>query len=215
MIRLTRTKLGLIVSFVFMLFWIALPIIGSIHVKESMSFEESSASDGVMHRGDIIDENMTFLFSPEKVSVKVNDVFSVQVCIENVTDMFGWQVSLYFDPIVLECVDVCMPFDHVLSYGVTVGGALVRYNATEFTDPLYRINNDEGRVLVGNCLLGSNQSTFNGSGPLCQVDFKAISTGLSDIELHLYSNWDSFVLNSGIRGVKPLSGVCCSLNCTD
>ena len=163
----------------------------------------------------IIDENMSFLMSPAKISVEVNETFIIQVDIENVTDMFGWQVYLHFDQRFLECLDVRLPFDHVLSYGVTVGGALVEYNATEFTDPLYRIRNDEGRMLAGNCLLGSNQSTFYGSGTLCQIQFKAITKGSSIIKLRLYSNFSSFILNSEIASVKPSTNVCSVVTCSE
>ncbi len=194
---------------IFMCFLSTLPIIGSI------SFREPSVSNDVAHTTDMIDVNMSFLMSPEEVFVGINDTFTIQVGIENATDMFGWQVYLHFEPEILECTNVFLPFDHVFSYGITVGGALVEYNSTEFTNPLYRINNDEGRMLAGNCLLGANQSTFNGSGILCQIEFKAISTGSSIIQLCLYSSFDSFILDSMIRAVKSPSTVDCNVTCQE
>jgi hypothetical protein len=58
------------------------------------------------------------------------------------------------------------------------------YNSTEFRNPLLlEIENDEGRVLIGNSLLGTDQPNFNGSGGLCQIEFKAISSGSSNLTL--------------------------------
>lgn len=164
--------------------------------KESISSEEPSVSDSIEYASDHLDEKMFFFILPEEVSVKVNETFSIHIGVENVTDMFGWQVCLHFDPQILECTDIYVPSDEVFSYGVTAGEALVEYNATEFTNPIYRIWDDEGEILVGNCLLGENQPNFNGSGILFQADFRAISTGLHAIELGEYGRDRSFILGS-------------------
>jgi len=187
----------------------------TLPVIESMPLTESAGSTSGMEASDRIDDNMKFLMFPEEISVKVNDTFTIQVGVENATDMYGWQVCLSFDPGMLNCVNVYLPFDHVFSFGITVGGALVDYNAAEFTNPLYKIRNSEGWMLAGNCLLGKNQSTFTGSGTLCQIEFRVIAYGVSPIELLLYSNFDSFILDSRLNGVKPLSTVESLVTCAD
>ncbi len=216
----------------FIFFWSILPVIGLIPEKysiprkesleaekslpsqESLSSEESSVPYVIEYKTDMVDENMTFFILPGEVSVKINDTFSIQIGVENATDMFGWQVFLLFDTQILECTDIYMPSDEVFSYGVTAGEALVEYNATEFTNPIYRIYDDEGEILVGNCLLGSNQSNFNGSGILFEADFRGISTGISAIELRMRGR--TYALNSAIRSVGPLpQSVYLSVNCTD
>lgn len=226
MVKLTGLKKVPYVLIGFMFFWLILPVIGlipdkySIPPKESLPAEESlpsgrsSVPDRIEYTTDLVDENLTFFILPEEVSVKINDTFSIQIGVENATDMFGWQVFLLFNAQILECTDICMPGDEVFSYGVTAGEALVEYNATEFTNPIFRIYDDEGEILVGNCLLGSNQSTFNGSGILFQADFRAISTGISAIELQMRGR--TYVLNLPIRSVAPLpQSVYLPVNCTD
>jgi hypothetical protein len=185
------------------------------HPLEQDTITQIKDGKQVRIKESIIDKNMSFYMSPAKITVNVNDTFIIQVDIDNVTDMFGWQVYIHFDQQFLECLDVRLPLNHILFYGVTVGDALIEYNSTEFTNPLYRIWNDEGRILAGNCLLGSNQSTFCGSGPLCQIEFKAISKGSSTIKLRLYSDFSSFTLNSKIARVKPPSNVCSVITCSD
>jgi hypothetical protein len=128
----------------------------------------------------------TFTVLPQEVVVNVSDTFSVFVFAENVTDMYGWQIRLCFDPKIVECINVSVPEQNVFSDGYPVSQALIDYNSTEFTKkPLQSINNDEGYVLAGDCLLGDNQTTFYGSGFLCKITFKAISSGSSQLVLAL------------------------------
>jgi hypothetical protein len=126
----------------------------------------------------------TFMVLPQEVVVNVNDTFFVSVFAENVQNMYGWQIKLCFDPTIVECVNVSVPAQQVFSDKYPVSQALIDYNSTEFTKrPLQSIKNDEGYVLAGDCLLGQNQTMFNGSGFLCQVTFKAVSSGSSNLTL--------------------------------
>ena len=134
----------------------------------------------------IVDPFTTFSVVPREVAAKVGDTFVVEVSAADVADMYAWQVHLFFDNAILECVDVSLPDDYVFSYAYTVGDALMDHNGTEFENPLQlKIRNDEGWVLVGDCLLGSDQPNFNGSGSLCQIEFKAISSGSSSLMLSI------------------------------
>lgn len=134
----------------------------------------------------IVDPFTTFTVLPREVAAKVGDTFFVEVSVANVSDMYAWQVHLFFDNAILECVDVSLPHDYVFSYAYTVGDALIDYNSTEFENPLQlKIRNDEGWILVGDCLLGSDQPNFNGSGSLCKIEFKAISSGSSTLMLSI------------------------------
>lgn len=125
-----------------------------------------------------------FYVIPQGTIVNVNNTFSVLIFAANVTDLYGWQIRLSFDPKVVECVNVSLPEQNVFSFGYPVSQALVDYNSTEFTKrPLQYIDNKQGYVLAGDCLIGSNQTTFYGSGFLCKITFKAISSGYSKLTL--------------------------------
>jgi hypothetical protein len=126
----------------------------------------------------------TFIVLPQEVSVNVGDTFFVSVFAENVRNMYGWQVILFFDPTIVECLNVSVPGQQVFSDRYPVSQALIDFNSTEFTKrPLQSIQNGEGSVLAGDCLLGRNQTTFYGSGFLCQATFKALSSGSSNLAL--------------------------------
>jgi len=194
----------------------------SLSVTESMPVAEPADSTSTRahaasfnEAGDRTDRNMTFLMLPEEASVKVNETFTIQIGVENATDMYGWQVYLSYDPEMLRCVDVHLPSDHVFSFRITAGDALVEYDSTAFANPLRKIQNSEGWTLAGNCLLGRKQSTFTGSGILCQVELKAIGCGVSPIKLLLDSNFGPFILDSNLRGAKPPSTVESLVTCTE
>jgi len=148
----------------------------------------------------------TFCINPQEVVVNVSDTFSVRVLALYVEDMYGWEFSLLFDPSVVECINVSVFDRHVFSEMYTVSEALIDYDPIQFTTiPMYRIWNEEGRVMAGECLIGQNQSMFTGSGYLCQIDFKAISSGYSKLEFYLYDRHGShtFLLDSQIEGTTP------------
>jgi len=156
----------------------------------------------------ITDPNMVFYLLPHDVLVNVGDTFVVTVVVVNAENMFGWQVFLRFDPAILQAVGVSLPSNHVFSSRVTVSGALANYDRTQFREgPLQDFNNNTGRLLAGDCLLGANQPTFNGSGVLCQIEFKAISYGSSALVLphDSASDFQTFNLTPGIEVVTASS----------
>jgi len=129
--------------------------------------------------------NMVFNILPGGVNVKVGGTFEVTVSVTNAANMFGWQIYVTYDPAILECLKASLPSDYLLSGYVTVCGSLTTYNGTEWPigEPLQRINNDVGWVLAGDCQLGDNQQSVNGSGNLCQLEFKALEPGFSSLTL--------------------------------
>jgi hypothetical protein len=155
-----------------------------------------------------INPNMTFNMLPNDLSVAVGDTLDVIVSVENVADMYGWQVYLCYDSAVLECVGVSLPSNYVFSTSVTVSGALAKFNNEQFPQgPLQKVRNDAGWVLAGDCLLGASQPTFYGSGVLCQIEFKAVSSGPSALGLlHDFAHaFQTYVLNPQLRAITASS----------
>jgi hypothetical protein len=151
-----------------------------------------------------VDPKMTFTMLPNEVHVKDGETFIVTFSIQNVEDMFGWQVYVLYDPTVLECLGVSLSFDYLLSSKVTVSGALTSYDSADFpSGPLQRVDNSEGWVLAGDCLLGADQEDFHGSGTLCQIHFKAISLGASPLVLSndLGQTFQTYILNYDLTAI--------------
>jgi hypothetical protein len=99
-----------------------------------------------------------------------NDTFSTNVTVSNVTDLFGWQVSLYYNSSVLNGTHVDEgPF-------LKVDGTGTYFIVSNFTD---NYNPTKGYILVSCARLG-NVAGVNGSGTLATLTFKAVGTG-SDV----------------------------------
>ena len=163
-------------------------VISQLEIEERLETESMSDMDAEkeMELNSIVNPNVTFTVLPQEVATKISDVFIIEVGVANATEMYSWQVCLFFDNTILECINVSLPHDYVFSYTYTVSDALMDYNSTEFKNPLlHKIKNNEGEVLIGACLLGKNQTNFNGSGGLCQIKFKAISLGSSSLTLSI------------------------------
>ena len=165
-----------------------------------------------------IDPNMTFSLIPQEVRVNLTNEFAIDIAVENTTDMYGWQICLCYDPTQLELVNVSLPFNHVFSTAYTVCNALDDYYPSEFPCPLqWRASANNAResfVYAGNCLLGSNQSTFNGSGILCRIEFRAIDPGSSTLRLmnNLEQSSGTFVLNHAINDKTAPSECICNVS---
>ncbi len=149
----------------------------------------------------VIDPSVSFSLPVQEVDVKVGETFVINIAVGNARDMYAWQVYMQFDPAKIECVKVSYTRNYVLSPYVTVSGSLGSTDTGFIGGPLQCIRNDEGWVLAGDAQLGANQPTFSGSGTLCQMEFRAISSGSSAIALlHDTANlFQTYILDPNIE----------------
>jgi len=157
-----------------------------------------------------IDPKMTYTMLPNEVHVKDGETFIETFFIQNVEDMYAWQVYVRYDPTVLECLGVSLSSDYLLSSKVTVSGALTSYDSVDFpSGPLQKVDNSEGWVLAGDCLLGADQADFQGSGTLCQIHFKAISPGASPLVLSndIKQTFQTYILNFDLTPITSSSPI--------
>jgi hypothetical protein len=182
------------------------PVSSTDSVQETQPIVPSTGLTQETQTTSDISVKTTFLVFPQDMVINVSDTFSILIFAENVTDMYSWQIALHFNPKIVECINVSVPEHNVFSNEYPVSQALIDYNSTEFTKkPLQSIKNNEGSVLAGDCLLGSDQATFFGSGFLCQVTFKAISAGVSDLTLYISSTdgLSTFYIHTGLKTTIP------------
>ena len=127
-----------------------------------------------------------FLDPPTVKSAVIGENVTVHINVSNVTDLFGWQAGVTFNPEVLECT------------GYYEGAFLKTKHACKRTIwvPPWRTptrwDNTNGVVFPHGCSLvcpiyppNSNvsRSGVNGSGQLGYFTFKIIGTGVSDLHL--------------------------------
>ena len=126
----------------------------------------------------------TILVYPSEITVPPSETFTVNVTIADVTDLCAWQVKLYFNSSILNCTTALYPEDHIFA-----GKDIVSLNPV--------IDNMEGYVLHGCCLLGEEEN-FNGSGTLFQIKFKALPGGAS---LLMFSGLNTYLLDYDIHEI--------------
>lgn len=150
---------------------------------------------------------------PENVTVTVNQTFSVDMWINNVTDMAGWQMQILWDKNILRCIQA-----QVNTPPVWGGVSLDLFNKTEADvakiDPVAvytawqfgpGIDNDYnatcGQYFKAQCWgpRGEpNHNTFNGSIAVVTLTFQALQPGTTSLD---FSKDDYNVLGRYYEGI--------------
>lgn len=98
---------------------------------------------------------------PPTTMIKRGEWFVIKITLTNVTDLYAWQVSIAYNNTILNCSEAWLPSGHIFD-----GKSF--FNVTDLW-PTY--------TLIGATLTGRPETTFNGSGVLCQLNFTSISVG--------------------------------------
>jgi hypothetical protein len=116
----------------------------------------------------------------------VNEIFNVTIMVVNITDLYGWQVKLYYDASIIKCVKAFYPPDHVFA-----GKLIVPVEAV--------IDNEgNGSVLYGCTLLGAAE-TFSGTGKLCTFTFNGTELGITTLHFSQPYGEDTFLWDSNAK----------------
>ena len=112
--------------------------------------------------------NPMLSFNPSTQTVAPGDIFSVEVTISDITDLFSFQFDLNFDPAILS------------ANSVTEGPFLPSGGSTFFNPGT--IDNFTGAItFIADTLLGT--SGVSGIGALATINFTALASGTSTLTL--------------------------------
>lgn len=114
--------------------------------------------------------------------------FTVNIAVSNVTDLYAWQVKIYFIPSTMYFFYSTFPEGHVFD-GKQFNTTPLVVGADEFNTYL----------LLGAYLLG-NQTGFSGSGILCQLTFIGTTAGNSPLIFASPQN-ETMLLNSNLNSI--------------
>jgi hypothetical protein len=118
-----------------------------------------------------------------QVVPQVGEIFSINVSIADVTDLFGYDFMLWYNTTLLDCVDVVWPSHHFLT-PVTYPSNIFKVKTIEDN-----FNDTHGAVRVVTTLTGS-EPPKNGSGVLVTITFNSTTTdGPSPLILY----WPGYV----------------------
>lgn len=111
-------------------------------------------------------ESTTISIKPKDNLALINEIFTINVTIANVTDLNGWQIALSYNPSVLNCTKILEPPDSIFAGRETIG---------------FGNNTDTpGLIICWNALFAIGDKV-SGSGTLCQIKFKGLSEGTSHL----------------------------------
>jgi hypothetical protein len=110
----------------------------------------------------------TVYVAPSAMTVTVGQIFSVNVEISDVVDLYGWEFTLKWNSTFLDVLNVNE-------------GEFLKSGGDTFFWPI--MNNTEGYILA-DCTLIGNITGVNGSGTLAIVEFKVEGAGESILDLY-------------------------------
>lgn len=120
--------------------------------------------------------------TPSSRVASIGDTINYDLVISDVTDLYGYQFSLQFDPTLVNIT------------GLSEGPAMATAGTTFFVPGAF--DNVNGLLgLTGDTLIGPI-SGFAGSGVLASLSFKAIGAGIGDIAVN-----DTFLLDSSFSEI--------------
>jgi len=141
----------------------------------------------------------TVTVEPEQVVVTVNQTFSVQVWISNVTGMAGWDIRLFWNREIVKCVDAQantplewggVSFDWFNKTESDVDVKAV-YTAWQFGSGIENDYSDTlGRYFKAECVGprdGPYYNSFNGSIAIVTLTFQALQAGSTSLSLEIDS----------------------------
>jgi hypothetical protein len=104
-------------------------------------------------------------FAPRQTVQLLNEIFNLNVTVSDVTNLNAWQITISFNPEILNCTNISIPSDNIFAGYNT-------FNATA-------VNNTIGKVTVFCALEGT--AGINGSGKLVTIKFKGKNIGVSSL----------------------------------
>jgi len=129
----------------------------------------------------------TIYVDPPTSMASVSQIFTIDISISNVVDLYGWRFKLRWNSSILDAVHI------------TEGNFLKRGGITFFTS---KINNTEGYILADCTLLG-NVSGVGGNGTLATINFFVEERGESILDLYdttLVSSLEQSIAHTVIDG---------------
>jgi len=102
-------------------------------------------------------------------AILVPTQFNINIDVVNVTDLYAWQIKLYYNSTVLRWINATYPPGHVFD-----GRTFIEVPAVNLSDV-------GGSYILFTASLQGPQSGFNGTGALCRISFEAQATGNSTL----------------------------------
>lgn len=118
--------------------------------------------------------------------IAVGQSFTIDLVVVDVPALYAWQITLLYNPVVLNCTEAVYPTAGGIFAGLSVIGV----------SPI--IDNTEGLVMHGATLI---TGTASGSGIMCHVTFEVIANGTSGLDFSSPYGADTFLLDGDLNNI--------------
>lgn len=141
-----------------------------------------------------------FIFYSNETSV--GSTFFMNVSVSNVENLMGWAIGIVYDNTILSYYSAWRPSDHIFKPIEDKDWTIVAPNVT-FTD----INATHKRLMWGYTYITPDRETpwtFNGSGTLCQIQFKIIKDTFAETFIEWDKEWTAVYYYPGIKQIPTV-----------
>lgn len=148
--------------------------------------------------------SVTIYVEPLTISISIDETFSINITITGVTDLYGWDVRLYYLNAILNGTEIIEgPF--LRAAGET------NFLIVDFDDAY---NATHGRIVVA-CMLTGPVSGASGNGTLVTITFNSIGGGTTPIDIYFSDLVDSqgeHMIHSATDGSVQVSALIGDIN---
>jgi multiple sugar transport system substrate-binding protein len=155
----------------------ATPVLGETHTADN------TFTDGTVTVTQSVAVQPKIIIGPPP---KIGEIFTVNITVVNVTDLYTWQAGMTFNPSVLKALSIAE------------GEFLKRAGVTTLWTP-GSIDNTNGIIHYSACSITGSTPGVNGSGQLMSITFKVKNNGNSALNLT-----DVLLLNSSLMPIEPV-----------
>jgi len=125
----------------------------------------------------------------------INETFRVNVTVSNVQNLYGVEVTLFWNTSILELLNA----SHMLGVEAHPDGVLYGLSDEEISPYKDEVSQEQGRYILAGSSVAPAPS-FNGSGNIVMLTFRVIGTGTCELEIE--SKLASDIMTQS--GVKPI-----------
>ena len=147
-------------------------IMDFFYMSENFGKTWKGVSPSFSEGSPLMGSGTTFSVDPSQITALKDESFSINITLNNVTDLYGWEYKLFWNNSILNCTGATVYAPGIWSNNTCCGGPGVEngYNATH------------GRFFKALIALYPT-SSFNGTTVTVTLTFKAIASGTTTLDL--------------------------------
>ncbi len=113
---------------------------------------------------------------PAETVINQGEVFSLNITVTNATDLYGYELKLYYDNTVVNCTGIEFPTGHLLEPTSPENLWIIKQEIDN------NYNSTHGRIWLAISLLNP-ETGKTGNGTLARINFKALTPGTTTLTL--------------------------------